>query len=926
MKERIIKSLTIDNFIKYQNGNLVTDFFEPNLEVNIKKYETNNKLFSKINFSIEADVLFFKKVISAYENFIMFLKDDKVLIDHTYLWDLVSKPNKMLFGTSGINLVILEIPKDDITNNVRLICPTNHYSSEFYEGRKPTLILMKEDNYYEPIYSYKTNEKKISVIKLFSEYDVNISKTLKAVFKEIIKPFYKTMCKPIPSMPTEYLAKNPIMLYDLIQKLDTYKYKILQLVLNLNGKVIGVVAENPYNLKGFVPCYPSALNDEFKKEMDFTLMTDPSIWNTYDNTYEFLTMLEKRSHKKRPIADIPCKPVFKIIEDEMVVGILTETNQFIQISKPVPVDEISPNQKLQSIRDNNYIIHKNKTPFKTPMVSSDVIITTSNTYDVERVEYIKKIKLESGFFNVFRNTIKILLNDYENVSIREKIEKELAKEYIIYTQKMKNVNKLLRELVNDKIQFKGDKNYYKLINEVSTCIIKDKESCNATPNLCVFSENGKCRLILPENHLITGKLNESIYYGRVTDEIIRYNRINSFMFQPNAYLTFGNIGYNLRDNEIIIVQSLLNQDYFNNLIPAVVNKYIKYNSYDEAEPIISQSYDNKISSLDEAIGRNNDRDCQKPLKKSITSSFWKNCFPKNFKEIVYGKFIYCTYMFIIDLIEKKTGKKLTVNQLKNDLYTEYNKYLQNYHDKIVDILIFEGKKTLGDQVKTETMTFSSFIYTDNYFLTPFDIWLLVKKHKVPSIFISQNPIKILTNNKSRIFVAYGEENEKFAFIVIPGLRSEEVPRYKLIETDNEEIFISLNKLKETDCEKEINTSLENKPSVEDFLEKIYKKPVGNAHVSKNKTVIDNSKLIIQDEFDENDEEVVVADVRNEEVAIPKVKKSVVETTQKNRGTLKKRREQTGKKPDNTTTKKRGRPKKVEKPQQEIEIVSDLSSD
>ena len=183
MKERIIKSLTIDNFIKYQNGNLVTDFFEPNLEVNIKKYETNNKLFSKINFSIEADVLFFKKVISAYENFIMFLKDDKVLIDHTYLWDLVSKPNKMLFGTSGINLVILEIPKDDITNNVRLICPTNHYSSEFYEGRKPTLILMKEDNYYEPIYSYKTNEKKISVIKLFSEYDVNISKTLKAVFK-----------------------------------------------------------------------------------------------------------------------------------------------------------------------------------------------------------------------------------------------------------------------------------------------------------------------------------------------------------------------------------------------------------------------------------------------------------------------------------------------------------------------------------------------------------------------------------------------------------------------------------------------------------------------------------------------------------------------------------------------------------------------
>ena len=86
-------------------------------------------VFTKINVSNEADVLFFKKVISAYENFIMFLKDDDVFIDHTYLWDLISKPNKMLFGISGINLVILEIPKDDITNNVRLICQTNHYSS-----------------------------------------------------------------------------------------------------------------------------------------------------------------------------------------------------------------------------------------------------------------------------------------------------------------------------------------------------------------------------------------------------------------------------------------------------------------------------------------------------------------------------------------------------------------------------------------------------------------------------------------------------------------------------------------------------------------------------------------------------------------------------------------------------------------------------
>ena len=97
------------------------------------------------------------------------------------------------------------------------------------------------------------------------------------------------------------------------------------------------------------------------------------------------------------------------------------------------------------------------------MIQTDIDIMTKNDVDDERVDYIKKIKLETSFYNVFRNTIRILLNDYENVQIREKIEKEMLKEYIIYSEKLKNIDKLLRELVKDKIQFVGDENYYKLI-------------------------------------------------------------------------------------------------------------------------------------------------------------------------------------------------------------------------------------------------------------------------------------------------------------------------------------------------------------------------------------------------------------------------------------------------------------------------------
>jgi hypothetical protein len=204
-------------------------------------------------------------------------------------------PNKYLFPT-GVNLVIFKIPNDDITNNVQLLCPTNHYSSEFYEARKPTIILMKEDEYYEPIYSYTVNDKKLTVAKEFKEYDPLLSKTMRAVLKEIIKPFFNMICRPLESMPNVYKAKRSLLLYDLVQKLDKYEYKILKLVLNFDSKVIGVVAQEPgvSEKTGFIPCYPSALDEDLKKDLDFVFMTDLSLWNTYEQTVIFLRKLEKR--------------------------------------------------------------------------------------------------------------------------------------------------------------------------------------------------------------------------------------------------------------------------------------------------------------------------------------------------------------------------------------------------------------------------------------------------------------------------------------------------------------------------------------------------------------------------------------------------------------------------------------------------------
>ena len=61
--------------------------------------------------------IYLQEIISAYENFKRYLNDDTIIIDYEYLWDIICQPNENLFP-SGLNLIILAIPDNDITQKV----------------------------------------------------------------------------------------------------------------------------------------------------------------------------------------------------------------------------------------------------------------------------------------------------------------------------------------------------------------------------------------------------------------------------------------------------------------------------------------------------------------------------------------------------------------------------------------------------------------------------------------------------------------------------------------------------------------------------------------------------------------------------------------------------------------------------------------
>jgi len=275
-------------------------------------------------------------------------------------------------------------------------------------------------------------------------------------------------------------------------------------------------------------------------------------WKTFEDTILFLNNIRQLTE-----GNILCKPVVKIIDYGLIVGVLTETNQFIELIEPEQDTDISIKYSIDD--ENFHTVNK--------------VVQTSKNPDRKRIEYIKNIRLETELYNSFRNRLKKMFNEFSNKSIRDEIEGISKSPYMVYHLQLEKIISLIKIIMKDEVEFV-------LVNKTTIQNIEDNLREGIT-------------LLIPKNNLLSNLDNESIYYSKISDELIRYNRIKQFMFEPNIYLSFSDIKYNLNDNEIILLQSLLTVDYFDNLIPDNKSKYITFNTYDTVQPNITQKYDNE---------------------------------------------------------------------------------------------------------------------------------------------------------------------------------------------------------------------------------------------------------------------------------------------------------------------------------------------
>jgi hypothetical protein len=183
--------------------------------------------------------------------------------------------------------------------------------------------------------------------------------------------------------------------------------------------------------------------------------------------------------------------------------------------------------------------------------------------------------METKLFEVFRNTIRLILNESKYLDIKQQIEKEIGGHYEsikAYRVSLGKIEGWLRDIAGRSlaIDFVEESNWVEKD-------IKTRFTEGTTPL--------EKRLKLPKKNLVTPTIdNETYYYAKLADEFLRYKRIQPFLLSTQPTIGFGKRNYSVYDDEILVLESLLTTAFFDDLIPREENAFIHTRVPDSTNP------------------------------------------------------------------------------------------------------------------------------------------------------------------------------------------------------------------------------------------------------------------------------------------------------------------------------------------------------
>jgi hypothetical protein len=539
MKDLIINKINIDNIQNFHNGSLASTFAKPDYDTQSIEEYTESKLFEQMG-----DTVGFKKIVNGYEHFKQYLNDDAD-VDYTYLWDIICS-GVLHRKRKVMNMVILNETMDDVTQNINIICPTTVHSNFLFNLKRKSFFIYKRGDYYEPIIGQTVSKNTVQDPFFTIEQIPFMTKILETINVHLGECKGKIINK-------YYRFEKNISLDELLRILDKMPdYKVISQVMNYDGKIIAVIVENKHRF--YVPCAPSSVTD-----IPYELIGD-DYWNSYPVTVKYLKKLYLESEKR-----IPCLPKFRVIDREKIIGVLTMTNQFIMLKNPENQDY--NDDGLINIDDSHYI-HYNDEEYE----NYNKVLTNSEVK--EEYNVIDKLKLETYFYNAYYNTLKVAIGDIANLDLRKRLEEVIHNDEI-YKDQFLEMKDILDPLIDSLFTFKKySKDILKEIVEINLCK-KERNYFYCTPD-------GK--LSIPVKNLYTKEYNADVYLRKFIDNLLRNHHIQVSIFNEAHSTVYYTDQYNLTENELLILESML-MPYIDTLGPVVKkNKYIEFRSMEDLTP------------------------------------------------------------------------------------------------------------------------------------------------------------------------------------------------------------------------------------------------------------------------------------------------------------------------------------------------------
>jgi len=167
------------------------------------------------------------------------------------------------------------------------------------------------------------------------------------------------------------------------------------------------------------------------------------------------------------------------------------------------------------------------------------------------------------------------------------------------------------------------------------------------------------------------------------------------------------------------------------------------------------------------------------------------------KEIGFKNTVICSYSPIIYILQRrvKSNSDITVALIRKILWIGYSKYMKTYEKQILYILKKEGKAELIDKVSKGTVSLETVVYSEDYYLTSLDYWIISIEVQLPIILFNSTSLKIMGEGVDWLFLGGGNIHDYIYYIRYPALvEKNQPPRFSIITPSFK--YTELNEMKE----------------------------------------------------------------------------------------------------------------------------------